>query len=411
MMMPNFATSHDLRVRSGTVDPTQALKRGYFETTTRTDDDYRNNNIDESRTEEEKGKTTRSPEELAQFVRMHGRFREYVEIMISCRKLAAQTRTEREALDRQDRAYLEKLDEERRSYNNTSSFPPSPSIASINNNHNTSFSMGSMRGSIENDTLCTIPDFSFQQDNLLRICEDTKFKAELDGFMDQSCKNARKFQIELMAIYDETEKACETFEKKIKELTLTEKKTILLNTTTSDGNNKETLIPKATKRKLRDDEEENDEEKNENDSMIDDDKKDAEEEDGSMFLCKKSDKAFRDKLLEKYKDNIPALEEEWLNKKPKGKLPNEALVVLKEFWNERICWPYPTEDDKAAIKEKTTLDSTQVNNWFINQRKRHWLRMFKHGQTPISEEESRLKLLEKFGTLDAAIEFCNRNTK
>ena len=105
--------------------------------------------------------------------------------------------------------------------------------------------------------------------------------------------------------------------------------------------------------------------------MIDDDKKDAEEEDGSMFLCKKSDKAFRDKLLEKYKDNIPALEEEWLNKKPKGKLPNEALVVLKEFWNERICWPYPTEDDKAAIKEKTTLDSTQVNNWFINQRKRH----------------------------------------
>ena len=87
-------------------------------------------------------------------------------------------------------------------------------------------------------------------------------------------------------------------------------------------------------------------------------------------------KLFETSFSQNIKMTIPALEEEWLNKKPKGKLPKEALIVLKQFWNKKICWPYPTEEDKAAIKAKTTLDAMQINNWFINQRKRHWLKMF-----------------------------------
>lgn len=30
------------------------------------------------------------------------------------------------------------------------------------------------------------------------------------------------------------------------------------------------------------------------------------------------------------------------------------------------------EADKVALAESTGLDQKQINNWFINQRKRHW---------------------------------------
>ena len=30
------------------------------------------------------------------------------------------------------------------------------------------------------------------------------------------------------------------------------------------------------------------------------------------------------------------------------------------------------EADKVALAERTGLDQKQINNWFINQRKRHW---------------------------------------
>ena len=30
------------------------------------------------------------------------------------------------------------------------------------------------------------------------------------------------------------------------------------------------------------------------------------------------------------------------------------------------------EVDKVALAESTGLDQKQINNWFINQRKRHW---------------------------------------
>ena len=30
------------------------------------------------------------------------------------------------------------------------------------------------------------------------------------------------------------------------------------------------------------------------------------------------------------------------------------------------------DSDKKAMEEETGLSTTQINNWFINQRKRHW---------------------------------------
>ncbi|XP_024976353.1 homeobox protein knotted-1-like 2 [Cynara cardunculus var. scolymus] len=84
------------------------------------------------------------------------------------------------------------------------------------------------------------------------------------------------------------------------------------------------------------------------------------------------DRALKDTLLRKYSKYISSLKHEFSNKKKKGKLPKEARQVLLDWWNLHYRWPYPTEADKVALAESTGLDQKQINNWFINQRKRHW---------------------------------------
>ncbi|CAI5963854.1 unnamed protein product [Closterium sp. NIES-65] len=63
---------------------------------------------------------------------------------------------------------------------------------------------------------------------------------------------------------------------------------------------------------------------------------------------------------------------EHVAKHVKGKLPEEATGKLLRWWTEHVSWPYPTEQEKLQLMGQTGLDSRQVNNWFINQRKRHW---------------------------------------
>lgn len=46
------------------------------------------------------------------------------------------------------------------------------------------------------------------------------------------------------------------------------------------------------------------------------------------------------------------------------------------------------EEEKAQFSAATELDSTQISNWFINQRKRHWHKFFWDG-LPQSEREAR----------------------
>ncbi|KAK9117203.1 hypothetical protein Sjap_016150 [Stephania japonica] len=84
------------------------------------------------------------------------------------------------------------------------------------------------------------------------------------------------------------------------------------------------------------------------------------------------DRDLKDKLLRKYSGYISSLKQEFSKKKKKGKLPKEARQTLLEWWNIHYKWPYPTEADKIALADSTGLDQKQINNWFINQRKRHW---------------------------------------
>ncbi|XP_031500160.1 homeobox protein knotted-1-like 6 isoform X1 [Nymphaea colorata] len=84
------------------------------------------------------------------------------------------------------------------------------------------------------------------------------------------------------------------------------------------------------------------------------------------------ERELKDKLLRKYSGYLSSLRQEFSKKKKKGKLPKEATQTLLDWWNLHYKWPYPTEADKIALAESTGLDQKQINNWFINQRKRHW---------------------------------------
>ncbi|XP_021727071.1 homeobox protein knotted-1-like 6 isoform X2 [Chenopodium quinoa] len=87
---------------------------------------------------------------------------------------------------------------------------------------------------------------------------------------------------------------------------------------------------------------------------------------------KDEERDLKDQLLRKFGSHISSLKLEFSKKKKKGKLPREARQMLFEWWNAHYKWPYPTEADKIALAEMTGLDQRQINNWFINQRKRHW---------------------------------------
>ncbi|CAN0914410.1 Homeobox protein SBH1 [Linum grandiflorum] len=84
------------------------------------------------------------------------------------------------------------------------------------------------------------------------------------------------------------------------------------------------------------------------------------------------DKELKVQLLRRYSGYLGNLKQEFLKKKRKGKLPKESRQVLLEWWNRHYKWPYPSETQKVALAEATGLDQKQINNWFINQRKRHW---------------------------------------
>ncbi|XP_075489177.1 homeobox protein knotted-1-like LET6 isoform X2 [Primulina tabacum] len=84
------------------------------------------------------------------------------------------------------------------------------------------------------------------------------------------------------------------------------------------------------------------------------------------------DRELKGQLLRKYSGYLGNLKQEFMKKRKKGKLPKEARQQLLDWWSRHYKWPYPSESQKLALAESTGLDQKQINNWFINQRKRHW---------------------------------------
>ncbi|KAK3107226.1 hypothetical protein FSP39_009807 [Pinctada imbricata] len=65
-------------------------------------------------------------------------------------------------------------------------------------------------------------------------------------------------------------------------------------------------------------------------------------------------------------------DEDGLGKKKskRGVLPKQATQIMKTWLFQHIVHPYPTEDEKRQIASQTNLTLLQVNNWFINARRR-----------------------------------------
>ncbi|KAF4352249.1 hypothetical protein F8388_003646 [Cannabis sativa] len=80
----------------------------------------------------------------------------------------------------------------------------------------------------------------------------------------------------------------------------------------------------------------------------------------------------KQELKQGYKEKIVDIREEILRKRKAGKLPGGTTSLLKSWWQSHSKWPYPTEEDKAKLVQETGLQLKQINNWFINQRKRNW---------------------------------------
>ncbi|KAL8577813.1 hypothetical protein ACOMHN_054563 [Nucella lapillus] len=54
----------------------------------------------------------------------------------------------------------------------------------------------------------------------------------------------------------------------------------------------------------------------------------------------------------------------------RGVLPKHATQIMKSWLFQHLVHPYPTEDEKRQIAGQTNLTLLQVNNWFINARRR-----------------------------------------
>jgi len=59
-----------------------------------------------------------------------------------------------------------------------------------------------------------------------------------------------------------------------------------------------------------------------------------------------------------------------VRKTKRGVLPKQATEILRSWLFSHIVHAYPTEDEKRQLASQTNLTLLQVNNWFINARRR-----------------------------------------
>lgn len=94
----------------------------------------------------------------------------------------------------------------------------------------------------------------------------------------------------------------------------------------------------------------------------------------------------KNELKKDYESKLKNVHEEILRKRRAGKLPGNTTNVLRDWWTAHAQWPYPTEEQKARLMAETGLQLKQINNWFINQRKRNWQAQTANPQTLTSDE-------------------------
>ncbi|OVA16770.1 Homeobox domain [Macleaya cordata] len=181
-------------------------------------------------------------------------------------------------------------------------------------------------------------------------CTEIGTDPELDEFMESYCKVLIRYKEELSKPFDEAT----TFLNKI-ELQLSNlcKGTSTTTTTTTSGSYHSDEVAGSSE---------------EEQSCGEAEASESQE----SSAPRAADQELKEMLLRKYSGYLSSLRKEFLKKRKKGKLPKDARVTLLDWWNTHYRWPYPTEEEKMKLAEVTGLDQKQINNWFINQRKRHW---------------------------------------
>ena len=58
------------------------------------------------------------------------------------------------------------------------------------------------------------------------------------------------------------------------------------------------------------------------------------------------------------------------SKRTRENLAHESKKILKEWLFDHRYNPYPTEIEKTKLASETNLTVVQINNWFINERRR-----------------------------------------
>ncbi|KAK4284320.1 hypothetical protein QN277_001172 [Acacia crassicarpa] len=160
----------------------------------------------------------------------------------------------------------------------------------------------------------------------------------LDQFMEAYCEMLTKYEQELSKPFREAMHFLHTIESQFKSLTISSSSDFACGEGSDrNGSSEEDMdVPKSLIDPLADDQE------------------------------------LKGQLLRKYSGYLGSLKQEFMKKRKKGKLPKEARQQLLDWWSRHYKWPYPSESQKLQLAESTGLDQKQINNWFINQRKRHW---------------------------------------
>ncbi|XP_026074347.1 homeobox protein PKNOX1-like isoform X1 [Carassius auratus] len=76
-------------------------------------------------------------------------------------------------------------------------------------------------------------------------------------------------------------------------------------------------------------------------------------------------------------------------KNKRGVLPKQATNVMRSWLFQHIAHPYPTEEEKKQLAIQTNLTLLQVNNWFINARRRILQPMLDASSTEMSKAKKK----------------------
>ncbi|MCJ1234850.1 hypothetical protein MMC14_002813 [Varicellaria rhodocarpa] len=68
------------------------------------------------------------------------------------------------------------------------------------------------------------------------------------------------------------------------------------------------------------------------------------------------------------------------HKRRRGNLPKQVTDRLRNWFQEHVGHPYPTEEEKQMLMTQTGLTMSQISNWFINARRRNLPQMTRQAQ-------------------------------